>query len=311
LGDSLHVGTEIVAGIAPPPKPTDHLLFVVLPEDSLAIRIEQLPQALRLKYALQVVPLHVEQLDIPRYRDRSFRMHTTLAQLRTLKLDGLAAGLEEQLAQPGLAALSFEEHFALLIDREVPRRNDRKLLRLLKNAYLKYGQAAIEDIDTRSGRGVDRREVMSLALGDWASAGHSVLITGPTGSGKSWLGCALARHACRRGHSALYQRVPRLQEELRIRHDSGSFGKWLVQLAKTDVLLLDDWGMGRIDGMTRSVCLGNYVGLSRGLLIAANWAASQIALEAFTVRFDNVLTFRNKSRVSGDIPLFFAAAMAQ
>jgi DNA replication protein DnaC len=179
-------------------------------------------------------------------------MHTTLAQLRTLKLDGLAAGLEEQLAQSGMAALSFEERMALLVDREVHCRNDRKLLRLLKNAQLKYGQAAIEDIDSRPGRGIDRREVMSLALGDWVSAGHSILITGPTGAGKSWLACALAQHACRRGHSAIYQRVPRLQEELRMRHGSGAFGKWLIQLARTDVLVLDDWGMGTIDSMTRS-----------------------------------------------------------
>jgi len=179
-------------------------------------------------------------------------MHTTLAQLRTLKLDGLAAGLEEQLAQPGMAALSFEERVALLVDREVHARNDRKLVRLLKNAHLKYGQAAIEDIDARAGRGIDRRAVMSLALGDWVSAGHSVLVTGPTGAGKSWLACALAQYACRRGYSAIYQRVPRLQEELRIRHGSGAFGKWLAQLAKVDVLILDDWGMGTIDGMTRS-----------------------------------------------------------
>lgn len=75
------------------------------------------------------------------------------------------------------------------------------------------------------------------------SAGHSVLITGPTGAGKSWLACALAQHACRRGYSALYQRVPRLPEELRIRHGSGAFGKWLIQLARTDVLVLDDWGI--------------------------------------------------------------------
>ena len=169
-----------------------------------------------------------------------------------MKLDGLAAGLEEQLAQSGMTALSFEERLALLVDRGIHCRNDRKLLRLLRNAHLKYAQAAIEDIDSRAGRGIDRREVMSLALGDWVSAGHSVLITGPTGAGKSWLACALAQHACRRGYSAVYQRVPRLQEELRIRHGSGAFGKWLLQLAKTDVLVLDDWGMGAIDSTTRS-----------------------------------------------------------
>ena len=179
-------------------------------------------------------------------------MHTTLAQLRSLKLDGLATGLEEQLAQAGMAAMSFEERLALLIDREVHCRSDRKQARLLKQAHLKYPQAAIEDLDARPTRGDDRRTVMSLALGDWVTSGHSILITGATGAGKSWLACALAQYACRRGHSAIYQRVPRLQEELRIRHGSGVFGKWLIQLAKTDVLVLDDWGMGAIDSTTRS-----------------------------------------------------------
>ncbi len=179
-------------------------------------------------------------------------MHTTLAQLRALKLDGMATGLEEQLTLASMAALSFEERLTILVDREVHCRRDRKLLRLLKSAQLKYGQAAIEDIDSRPGRGLDRRAVMSLALGDWVTSGHSVLITGQTGTGKSWLACALAQYACRRGYSALYLRVPRLQEELRIRHASGTFGKWLLQLANIDVLLLDDWGMGSLDSATRS-----------------------------------------------------------
>jgi len=179
-------------------------------------------------------------------------IQTTLTQLRTLKLAGLAAALEEQLVQPGMTAMSFEERLALLVDREIHCRNDRQLQRLLKNARLKYGQAYIEELDSSTGRGVNRSEVMSLALGDWVSGGHCVLITGPTGAGKSWLACALAQYACRRGHSAVYQRVPRLQEELRIRHGSGVFSKWLLQLARTDVLVLDDWGMGSIDSMTRS-----------------------------------------------------------
>ena len=100
--------------------------------------------------------------------------------------------------------MSFEERLALLIDREIDYRNDRRRERLLKQARLKFPQAAIEDLDARPGRGIDRRAVMSVALGDWVSAGHSVLITGPTGAGKSWLACALAQYACRRGYSALY-----------------------------------------------------------------------------------------------------------
>jgi DNA replication protein DnaC len=239
--------------------------------------------------------------------DMTMMMHTTLAQLRSLKLDGLAAGLEEQLAQPGMGALSFEERIALLVERELHCRNDRKLLRLLKNARLKYGQAAIEDIDSRAGRGIDRREVMSLALGDWVSAGHSVLVTGPTGAGKSWLACALAQYACRRGYSAIYQRVPRLQEELRIRHGSGAFGKWLLQLAKTDVLVLDDWGMGNIDGMTRSDLLeiiddraGNKATIITSQLPVEHWHAWIGDATIADAILDRVMQRNHRFTLTGD-----------
>ena len=165
---------------------------------------------------------------------------------------GMLTALDEQLTQAGMSAVSFEERMALIVERELHWRHDKRRARLLKEAKLKYPQAAIEDIDTRAGRGLDRKAVMSLALGDWIDSGHSVLITGPTGAGKSWLACALAQHACRRGRSAFYQRVPRLSEELRIRHGNGTFGKWLIQLAKTDVLLLDDWGMAGLDNQARA-----------------------------------------------------------
>jgi DNA replication protein DnaC len=184
--------------------------------------------------------------------NRIMMMHTTLTQLRELKLEGLAGALEEQLTQASMSALSFEERLALLIDREVQHRDARRQTRLLKQAKLKYAQAAIEDLDSRPSRGIDRRTLMSLALGNWVESGHSILISGPTGVGKSWLACALAQYATRRGHSALYQRVPRMSEELTIRHGSGTFGKWLIGLAKVDVLVLDDWGMGALDAQMRS-----------------------------------------------------------
>jgi len=153
--------------------------------------------------------------------------HATLAQLRSIKLDGFAAALEEQLAQPAASALAFEERLALLIDRELLWRNDRKLARLLQRARLKYPQAAVEDLDTRPGRSIDHQQITSLVLSDWIATGHTVLIGGPTGVGKTWLACALAQYACRRGHSVAYLRVPRLADELRILHGSGGFGKWL------------------------------------------------------------------------------------
>lgn len=179
-------------------------------------------------------------------------MHTTLNQLRSLRLDTMAQALEQQLSQSGVSAMSFEERLALLVDREIHGRQDRRCARLLKLAKLKYPQALIEDLDSRATRGLERSAVMSLALGEWVGSGHAVLITGPTGAGKSWLACALAQHACRRGHSALYQRVPRLDEELRIKHANGTFTRWLETLKNTDVLLLDDWGMAAMDRQTRA-----------------------------------------------------------
>lgn len=165
--------------------------------------------------------------------------HATLTQLRALKLFGFAAALEEQAAQPQVQSLSFEERLALLVDRESYLRDERKRTRLLQRAKLKYAQAAIEDLDARPGRGIDRSGLIALALSDWVARGDTLLLTGPTGVGKTWLACALAQHACRRGHSALYLRVPRLADELKLLHGSGGFGRWLIALAKTEVLVLE------------------------------------------------------------------------
>jgi DNA replication protein DnaC len=178
--------------------------------------------------------------------------HQTIAQLRALKLVGFAAALEEQATRPGMHALSFEERLALLVEREVHLREDRKRVRLLRRAKLKYGQAAIEDLDSRPGRGIDRAALIGLATSGWVAHGETILLTGPTGVGKTWLACALAQHACRAGHTSLYLRVPRMAEELRALHASGGFARWLHALAKTDVLVLDDWGVSAVDATMRS-----------------------------------------------------------
>ncbi len=179
-------------------------------------------------------------------------MNNTLAQLRDLKLAGMAAAVEEQLSSSASTTLSFEERLALMVDREVHHRGDKRRAALLKRAALKYPQACIEDVDGRAGRGFERSALMSLALSRWIEDGTAILLSGATGSGKSWLACALAQYACRRGHSALYLRTPRLAEELRILHGNGGFARWLAALARTDVLVLDDWGMTALDGPTRS-----------------------------------------------------------
>lgn len=178
--------------------------------------------------------------------------HATIDQLRALKLPGFALELQEQAARPGTHALSFEERLALLVQREVHLREDRKRTRLLRHARLKYAQAAIEDLDTRPGRGIDRPALIGLATSGWVRRGDTILLTGPTGVGKTWLACALAHHACREGHSSLYLRVPRLGEELKALHASGGFGRWLHTLARTDVLVLDDWGVSVLEPSMRA-----------------------------------------------------------
>ena len=179
-------------------------------------------------------------------------MNNTLAQLQDLKLHGMVTAIEEQLSTSASSSLSFEERLALMVDREVHHRGDKKRAALLKRAHLKYPQACIEDVDLRAGRGFDRPALMTLALSRWVEDGQAILITGATGSGKSWLGCALAQYACRRGQSALYLRTPRLAEELRILHGDGTFSRWLATVARTDVLVLDDWGLAAMDGPTRA-----------------------------------------------------------
>ena len=163
-------------------------------------------------------------------------MNNTLAQLRELKLVGMATAVEEQLSSTASTSLSFEERLALMVDREVHQRADKRHAALLKRARLKYPQACIEDVDGRAGRGFERAALMSLALSRWVEDGTAILVTGPTGSGKSWLACALAQYACRRGQSALYLRVPRLAEELRILHGNGGFTRWLAALARATII---------------------------------------------------------------------------
>ncbi len=178
--------------------------------------------------------------------------HHSLTQLKILRLDGMARAFEEQLVQPGNSDLSFEERIAMIIDREVHWRDSKRIQRLLKQAKLKNSSACLEDIDYRAGRGLERKVLAALGSGDWIRHHHNCLITGPTGSGKTWLACALGHTACRQGLSAHYVRLPRLFEELRIAHGDGSFGKRLATLAKIDLLLIDDWGLAPPSAKERS-----------------------------------------------------------
>ena len=166
----------------------------------------------------------------------------TLDKLRSLKLTGMADAFTQQLEQPDTHELAFNERFALLVDREATHRENRRLTRLLQLAHLKQA-ACVEDIDYKHRRALDRSQMAQLATCDWIRSHHNLHITAPTGCGKSWLACALGNQACRQGLSVRYERTSRLLDALRIARGDGSYGKRLLQLAKTDVLILDDFGL--------------------------------------------------------------------
>jgi DNA replication protein DnaC len=169
-------------------------------------------------------------------------MQQTIESLYGMKLNGMAEGLKEQMNQPDISELSFEERFALLVDRQWAYKEDRKMRRLLQNARLKIS-ACIEDIDFKTPRGLDRSVILRLADCDWIKNGQNVIITGPTGGGKTYLACALANKACRTGLPSYYVRLPRLFQELGIARADGSYAKVMKKLLRTKLLVLDDFGL--------------------------------------------------------------------
>lgn len=175
----------------------------------------------------------------------------TLTLLQSLKLTGMAAALAEQQGIPDLAALAFEERLALLLEREQASRHDRRLTRLLQLARLRYA-ACVEDVNFRTKRGLERSLFLQLAHGEWIRQHQTLLLVGPTGTGKTWLACALGNAACRQGHTVRYLRLPRLLgEELVHARADGSYGKLMQTLARTDLLILDDWGLAPLGDRER------------------------------------------------------------
>jgi DNA replication protein DnaC len=176
----------------------------------------------------------------------------TLRKLNEMKLIGMADAFQDQLSSTSALHLSFEERFAMLVDQELTSRDNRRLQRLLKGAKFKVN-ACIEDIDYNSqDRKLDRSEIATLALCDWIARGMNLIITGRTGSGKTWIACALGNQACRKGYSVLFKRLPLLLEELGVSHGDGTYLKRLNQLANVDLLILDDFGISPLKAVTRN-----------------------------------------------------------
>lgn len=176
--------------------------------------------------------------------------HPTLEKLTALRLTGMLAALKEQMSNPEYQRLSFEERLGLLVDSETLQRQNRQLALRMKRATLRQ-DAAVEDIDFRHPRGLDRSVVLSLASCQWVRSRRNCLITGPTGVGKTYLACALAQKACREGFSARYVRVGRLLGELAAARLEGVYMARLRAIASVDLLVMDDWGVAPLTDESR------------------------------------------------------------
>ena len=173
--------------------------------------------------------------------------HPILDEINTLKLTGMYKALSDQLHMPDVESLDFMTRLGLMVDRETTERANRRLQTRLKKAKLRQ-QGCFEDIDFRTPRGLDKQLILSLASCDWIKKANNILLTGATGTGKSYLACALAHKACLEGYTVRYTRLPRLVEEIAMARADGSYGKLMLELARTDLIILDDWGLA---AMTR------------------------------------------------------------
>jgi DNA replication protein DnaC len=178
-------------------------------------------------------------------------LEMTIGKLNQLKLFGMVEALTEQTQSPIYSGLSFEERLGMLVDREITLRDNRRLTNLLRGARLRYTNACPEEIDFRTPRGLAKDVILSLMQNGWIKGNQNIIITGPTGSGKTFIACALANSACRSGHSAHYLRLPRLLQELQIARGDGSYGKLLTRLAKYTILIIDDWGLAKFNDKER------------------------------------------------------------
>lgn len=174
----------------------------------------------------------------------------TLDRMNAMKMFFMVDAFQRQLASTQSSTLSFEERLGLLIDAEWSGREQRKLDQRLRTARLRHS-ASIEDVDFKAHRGLSRDLVLALGRGDWLRERQNLLITGPTGVGKSYLACAFAERACRSGFTALYLRAPRLYQELAVSRGDGSYGRLLARLTRTQLLIIDDWGLAPLKDQER------------------------------------------------------------
>ena len=172
-------------------------------------------------------------------------MNQTIERLNQMKFFGIIKGLEEQKGNPEVLGLSFEERISLLIDREFADRENRKQMRLIKEAKFKI-QACLEDLDFSASRGLDRSVVSSLSTFEWLERHHNMIVTGATGCGKTYLSCAFGNGACRAGFKTYYFRLPKLLEELKVARIDGTYMRLTAKLGRSRLIILDDLGLSAL-----------------------------------------------------------------
>jgi len=172
--------------------------------------------------------------------------HPMFEKLTRLRLFGMLQALKEQMDMADIDGLDFEQRLGLLVDRELCDRENRQLKSRLSKAKLRQN-ACVEDIDFRHSRGLDKALFLQLAQCRWIKEHHNLIITGPTGVGKTYLACALAQNACRQGHSALYMRLPKLMQDLFLARGDGRYTNILKSISRADLIVVDDWGLKPLD----------------------------------------------------------------
>jgi DNA replication protein DnaC len=175
----------------------------------------------------------------------------TIEKLRTMRLDTMASTWDEQQKSAEHAALSFDERFAMLVDAEWLARENKRVQRALKEAKLRLGQATLESIEYPARRELDKAVIRQLASCRWIAEHQVVIITGATGVGKTYLACALANQACRKGHRAIYRRASRLFDEMKLARADGTYARLLMRMAKVDLLVLDDFAIAPLGDSER------------------------------------------------------------